>query len=218
MIFDWDGVVIDSSSLHAKSWDLLAEEENRELPHDHFKKGFGRKNIHIIPEILRWTDDADEVVRLSQRKEALYRELIRKEGVVALPGVAVLLQSLQDAGIPCCVGSSTDRENIELALEVLGLRPFFADIVSAEDVKEGKPHPDVFLKAAARLGLPPSACVVVEDAHVGIEAAQAGGMAVVAVATTHPLESLQGADRAVATLEAISPEDFEILVGQATAQ
>ena len=214
VIFDWDGVVIDSSALHARSWELLAEEENRTLPVDHFKEGFGRKNSYIIPKILKWAEDSAEVERLSSRKEALYRDLVRKEGVVALPGVSVLLKNLQDAGVPCCVGSSTERANIELALEVLVLRSFFADIVSAEDVTEGKPHPDVFLKAAACLDLSPNACVVIEDAHVGIEAARAGGMFVLAVATTHPLESLSNADRAVPTLEAVTPSDFELLVAQ----
>lgn len=218
VIFDWDGVVIDSSSLHAKSWKLLAQEENRPLPENHFKEGFGRKNAYIIPQILKWTQDPLEVTRLSSRKEVLYRDLVRQEGVVALPGVSALLKNLHEAGIPCCVGSSTGRANIELALDVLGLRSLFRSIVSAEDVTEGKPHPDVFLKAAACLCLPPRACVVIEDAHAGIEAARAGGMAVVAVATTHPLESLSSADKAVPSLEAVSPADLELLVRRVTVQ
>ena len=73
-IFDWDGVIIDSSAFHEKSWELLAREEKLDLPEDHFKKGFGRKNQYIIPNILKWTDDTDEVERLGDRKEALYRE------------------------------------------------------------------------------------------------------------------------------------------------
>ncbi|GAB4275448.1 MAG: beta-phosphoglucomutase family hydrolase [Opitutales bacterium] len=217
VIFDWDGVVIDSSSLHAKSWDLLAEEENRMLPEGHFKQGFGRKNAVIIPEILGWTQDPAEIARISARKEALYRELIDKEGLEALPGVRDLLNALREAGLPCCIGSSTDRANIDLALKVLGFEGYFDGIISAGDVTQGKPHPDVFLKAAACIRKEPQSCLVFEDAHVGIEAAQAAKMKVIAVATTHPKDTLVGADRVVDTLAQVTVGDIESLFNQVFA-
>jgi HAD superfamily hydrolase (TIGR01509 family) len=200
-IFDWDGVIIDSSRQHEESWERLARETGRALPHGHFKAGFGRKNEFIIPQILGWTRDEAEVVRLSLRKEALYREIVREKGLEPLAGVCVWLGRLAAAGVPRVVGSSTHRENIEVSLDVLGLRPFFTQIVSSEDVSHGKPDPEVFLKAAARIGMPPGRCVVFEDAHVGIEAAHRAGMRVIAVATTNPLEALAKADLAVARLD-----------------
>ena len=80
-IFDWDGVVIDSALQHERSWEMLAEEEGRPLPPDHFEKGFGKVNKVIIPNLLGWTDDPVEIDRLGQRKEELYRELLRENFV-----------------------------------------------------------------------------------------------------------------------------------------
>ena len=205
-IFDWDGVVIDSSRQHEESWERLASEEARPLPEGHFKAGFGRKNEFIIPQILQWTADLAEVRRLSLRKEALYREIIVERGLEPLPGVRPWLERLAAAGIPCAIGSSTHRENIEVSLDVLGLRTFFQDIVSSEDVSHGKPDPEVFLKAAEKVGIAPALCVVFEDAHVGIEAAHRAGMRVIAVATTNPLADLGKADRAVMRLDELTVE------------
>ena len=93
-------------------------------------------------------------------------------------------------GIPCAIGTSTPRANVECVLEITGLGGFFQDIAASEDVTRGKPDPEVFLKAAAKLGAEPAGCVVIEDAHVGIRAAKAAGMKALAVTTTHPAESL----------------------------
>jgi beta-phosphoglucomutase-like phosphatase (HAD superfamily) len=111
------------------------------------------------------------------------------------------LSALQKAGVPCAVGSSTHRANIDLSLGLMGLKPYFVEIVSAEDVTRGKPDPQVFLTAGARIQRDPMKCVVFEDALVGIEAARAGGMRVVAVATTHPRNELTMADRVVERMD-----------------
>jgi HAD superfamily hydrolase (TIGR01509 family) len=200
-IFDWDGVIIDSSRQHEESWERLAGEVGKALPAGHFKAGFGRKNEFIIPQILHWTDDPGEVGRISLRKEELYREIVREKGLEPLPGVRPWLERLAAARVPCVIGSSTHRKNIEVSLDVLGLRGFFKDIVSAEDVSDGKPDPEVFLKAAEKIGMPAGKCVVFEDAHVGIEAAHRAGMRVIAVATTNPIEELGKADKAVKRLD-----------------
>ena len=208
-IFDWDGVVIDSSKAHEESWDRLAAETGRVLPPDHFVKGFGRKNDFIIPEILGWTRDLDEIHQLSLRKEELYRDVVRERGQSALPGVRTWLERLRDHGVPCAIGSSTHRANIDLILGLVGLAEFFQSIVTAEDVKIGKPNPEVFLTAASRIVRPPERCVVFEDAHVGIAAARAGGMRVVGVATTHPVAELKEADVATPRLDELSIETLD---------
>lgn len=212
-LFDWDGVVIDSSEKHERSWELLAKEAGLVLPADHFLRGFGRKNQFIIPEILGWSRDPVEIQRLSDRKEELYRELVRESGVKILPGARELLAGLRDAGIPRAIGSSTPRANLEAIFASTGLDTFFDGVVSAEDVVHGKPAPDVFLKGAALLNMQPDRCVVFEDALFGIEAGHRAGMKVIAVATTNPLELLQHADRAVLSLEEVRPEDLAALVG-----
>jgi HAD superfamily hydrolase (TIGR01509 family) len=207
-IFDWDGVIIDSSRHHEESWERLAREEHRELPEGHFKAGFGRKNQFIIPEILAWTREDSEIERISLRKEALYREVVCERGLEPLPGVQTWLERLRDAGVPCAIGSSTHRPNIDLSLSILGFASFFSAIVTAEDVTFGKPDPQVFLVAASRIQRSPECCVVFEDAFVGIEAAKAGGMRVIGVATTHPPEALGDADRAVRRLDELTTDEL----------
>jgi len=210
-IFDWDGVVIDSSRHHEESWERLAAEIAKPLPADHFKKGFGMKNEFIIPNLLDWTHDPAEIQTLSLRKEALYREVVRDWGIEPLPGVVDLLQTLHGAGIPCAVGSSTHRENITTILETIGMRRSFEALVTAEDVSHGKPDPEVFLAAAEKLGAPPEHCVVFEDALVGIEAGHKAGMKVVGVATTNSADLIAHADACVHRLTEVSLETLRAL-------
>ena len=208
-IFDWDGVIVDSSRAHEESWERLAAEEQRTLPARHFQRSFGMKNEKIIPELLRWTTDPREIRRLSLRKEALYREIIAEVGIAPLPGIRAFLDRLRRAAVPCAIASSTHRQNITATLDALGLAGRFAAIVSAEDVIHGKPDPEIFLLAAKTIGAAPARCVVFEDAHVGIQAARAAGMKVVGVATTHPANTLQDADRVVKRLDRLSLQELK---------
>lgn len=205
VIFDWDGVVIDSSAQHERSWEILAEEISKPLPEGHFKLGFGKKNQVIIPEILEWATDSDEIAMLSDRKEAIYRDLVRQSGVQILPGARELVSALRSAGIPRAIGSSTPRGNLDAIFAATGLGELFDAVVCGDDVVYGKPAPDVFLLAAQMLGLPPAECLVVEDAHAGIEAARRAGIPVLAVATTNPLSELAAATGAVESLADTTP-------------
>lgn len=205
VIFDWDGVVIDSSAQHERSWEILAEEISRPLPEGHFKLGFGKKNQVIIPEILGWATDAAEIAALSDRKEEIYRELVRQSGVQILPGARELVSALRLEGIPRAIGSSTPRGNLDAIFAATGLGELFDAVVCGDDVVHGKPAPDVFLLAAQMLGLPPAECLVVEDAHAGIEAAHRAGIPVLAVATTNPLSELAAATGAVESLADTTP-------------
>jgi HAD superfamily hydrolase (TIGR01509 family) len=203
-IFDWDGVIINSAAHHEESWERLAHEVGKPLPLGHFKRGFGMKNEAIFPNILRWTSDPGEIRELSLRKEEIYREVVQERGIKPLPGVEPWLRTLRTADIPCVIASSTHRLNITTTLQVLGMGHFFSAIVSAEDVSHGKPDPEVFLTAAARIGVGPDHGVVFEDALVGIAAAHAAKMKVVAVTTTEPKEKLAHADWVVARLDELN--------------
>jgi beta-phosphoglucomutase family hydrolase len=214
-IFDWDGVVIDSGRLHEQSWHRLAAELGRTMAPNSFIRGFGMKSAQIIEEIHHWANDPKEIARLANRKEDLYREIIALSDIEPLPGVAKWLYRLGKAGVPCAVASSTQRLNIETLLNRLGLAETFEVIISAEDVVHGKPDPEVFLKAAERLRLPPKRCVVFEDAYVGIEAGHAAGMKVVAVTTTHSAAELEAADLVVRQLDELSVEQIAGLSGEA---
>lgn len=210
-IFDWDGVVIDSSDQHKRAWETLGRELGKPMPADHFIRSFGMKNEFIIPDIMQWTNDPDEIHRQSLRKEAIYRELIAREGIAPLPGVTELLQMLNEHGIPCVVGSSTHRKNIEVTFDAIGLRNYFQAVVTAEDVNHGKPNPEVFLKSAKKIDRAPNHCVVFEDAHVGIEAGLAAGSRVIAVATTNHIRDLGKANLAVESLEDVDWPVFKNL-------
>ncbi|MCB1076805.1 MAG: HAD family phosphatase [Verrucomicrobiae bacterium] len=205
-VFDLDGVLIDSHDQHQRSWFLLADQLGLPLTTEQFKISFGMRNEQVIPQVFRWAEEADKdrIRELGDRKEALYRELLKAEGLDPLPGVVAFLQSLRDAGVPASVGSSTPRLNIEVCLEITGLSKFFSEaFVGAEDVSKGKPEPEVFLKAAGRIDRDPALCFVVEDAHVGIQAGKRAGMKTIAVTTTHPAASFSGessADLIVPTL------------------
>ncbi len=210
VVFDWDGVIIDSSSHHEQSWKIISQDRDLPLPAGHFKRGFGKKNNVIIPD-LGWATDPAEVEALAHEKEEIYRGLVRRHTPLPLPGVSALLVGLRNRGIPCAIGTSTERANLDLLLDLLELRPYFQAIVTGEEVVDGKPDPAVFLLAAERLGVAPADCIVIEDALVGIEAARRAGMQVVAVATTERLADLQHADRAVGSLEGFRVGDLEAL-------
>jgi HAD superfamily hydrolase (TIGR01509 family) len=216
-IFDWDGVVIDSHAQHEESWGVLFQELDRPMPEGFFKRTFGMRNQQIIPMCFDFVgaDDLEEIARLGDRKEDLYREILRRDGIEPLPGVVPLLREMQSLGMPRVVGSSTPRKNIETVMAMAGLEGLFDAVVSAEDVTVGKPDPQVFLKAAEKIGRSPGRCIVFEDAHVGIEAGKRAGMKVLAVATTHPLESLTEADAALPDLTGATVKQLIAAVGWA---
>jgi beta-phosphoglucomutase family hydrolase len=212
VIFDWDGVVVDSSAHHERSWEILAARRGLPLPADHFKRGFGKKNNVIIPD-LGWATDPAAVDALAHEKEEIYRSLVREKGIEPLPGVRELLAGLRAANVPCAIGSSTERANLDCLLDMMDLRSCFDVIVSGEEVVHGKPDPSIFLLAAERLGVAPAECVVIEDALVGIEAALRANMPVLAVATTEPLQALRGATAAAPDLRAVTIDMLKDLSG-----
>ena len=203
-VFDWDGVILDSSRHHEESWERLARETGKPLPAGHFRRGFGRRNIEIMRDMLGWSQDLREIDQLSRRKEELYREVVAEWGIDPLPGVRPWLERLAGAGIACGIGSSTEQKNVQVGLKKLGLENFFRVAVTAEHVERGKPAPDVFLEVAKNLGVEPGRCVVFEDAPAGVEAGRAAGMKVVGVTTTHPGGHLEGVFREVARLDELT--------------
>ena len=207
-IFDWDGVVVDSSAAHEQAWQRLAASEGLPIQPDSFLKGFGKRNEVIIPEIHGWSQDPTEIRRLSLAKEAHYRDLASGGLMSLLPGVKELLKGLHEAGIPCVIGTSTHRLNLQLAFDRFGLEPFFQGAITSEDVTRGKPDPEVFLKACALIPGGVAQSVVFEDTLAGIAAAKAGGFRAVGLCTTNSREVMttSGADLVVANLSKVTPQ------------
>lgn len=214
-IFDWDGVVVDSSRLHVLSWQDLALEQGRNIPPEIPLGALGLKTEAVLTDLLVWTQDPDEVTRLTLRKEELFRQRATRDGIDSQPGVLDFLRSLKQISIPCVVGSSAPRLNVEVGMEALKANGLFSSIVSGDDVTHGKPAPDIFLTAAARMSRAPSKCVVFEDAPAGVDAARAAGMRVVALLSTHDPHKLQRADLLIESFNDITARDFMTWAGAA---
>ena len=198
IIWDLDGVIIDSADEHRRAWQRLAREENINLSDDDFWATFGKRNNDIFA-ILWGPLTPAQAQQLGDRKETYFRELIRQTAA-PLPGSMELMQSLHKAGYPQALASSAPIENIQLISDVLGLQRYLTALVSGETVPLGKPAPDIFLKAAHELHIDPPHCLVIEDAVAGVEAAHAAGMRCIAVAGNRDLPGLRKAELMVKTL------------------
>ncbi|MFH1763232.1 MAG: HAD family phosphatase [Gemmatimonadota bacterium] len=181
VLWDLDGTLADSKDYHWRAWKEAMSAEGLTVTEAQFLASFGQRNDAILGAWLGPDADAAQIRRLGDAKEALYRELVRTEGITPLPGAAEWVRSLHEAGWRQAIASSAPRLNVEVMHQALGFSGLIDTLVAAEDVSQGKPDPEVFLKAASELGIPPDRCVVVEDAEAGIEAAHRGGMPSVGV-------------------------------------
>jgi beta-phosphoglucomutase len=211
VIWDMDGTLVNTAELHFEAWRVTCAELGRDFTRADFAATFGRRNPEIMDVLFPGRFSAAEVDRIGERKEQLYRAAAERLGVTLLPGVRPLMEGLHRLGVKQAIGSSAPRANLDLILRLTGIEGFLSAVVSAEDTTRGKPDPQVFLVAAQRLGVEPRRCVVFEDAPAGVEAAKAGGMKCIAVRFVghHSADKLAraGADRVVASLEEVSPED-----------
>lgn len=205
VIFDMDGVIADTREFHLLAFQELGERHGVPMTADQFRGMFGLENSVFLPRMFGRPMAPEESRRLADWKEARYRELITGR-VELLPGVRELIAWLVAEKRPLAVASSAPRPNVEQVLRTTGIEPYFAALLSSEDVTRHKPHPDVFLTAAARLGTAPERCWVIEDSLHGIEAAKAAGIPCIAVATTHPEEELSPADVVYPHLEQFRQE------------
>ena len=211
VVFDMDGVLVLSEEAHWESWRQVAAGREVELTREVFLSTFGQVNRDCIPTMFGSVSEP-ELERIAEAKERAYREIVRADLPLA-PGLFTRLDELQRAGARLAVGSSAPPENIDLVLDVGGLREYFPVSVDGTQVRHGKPAPDVFLLAAEKLGIAPARCVVIEDAPAGIRAARAAGMRAVGVATTQPEDALleAGADAVAPDVAAL---DISLVMGE----
>jgi beta-phosphoglucomutase len=202
VIWDMDGVILDSADAHLLSWHRMARDEGLAFTDAQFWSTFGRRNDEIIQ--LLWGPLAPEKMQeIADSKERYFRDAVRTTAT-ALPGAIELLSELHDAGYPQALASSAPIANIELISEVLELTRYLDALVSGETVPRGKPAPDIFLKAAATLGMAPGVSLVIEDAVAGVEAAHAAGMRCIAVAGERDLAGLRAAELMVKSLTEVN--------------
>jgi HAD superfamily hydrolase (TIGR01509 family) len=205
-----DGTLVDSEEFHWLSWRDTMASEGIPITHEQFLVTFGQRNDSILPRWLGADAAQDRIQRVGDAKEELYRKLVRESGLAPLPGAAEWVRRLQKENWRQAVASSAPRANLDVVLEVIGLADYFEALASAEDVTRGKPDPQVFLTAASRLNTPPSQCIVVEDAAMGVEAARRAGMRSIGVSRNQRL----AADVAVSSLVELQPDVFEKLLAR----
>ena len=211
VIFDMDGVLVDSYRAHFESWRRLAAKHGLQMSEQQFASTFGKTSREIIRQFWANVVDEADIPRWDEEKEALYREELLAN-FPEMDGASDLLRQLDTAGFALAVGSSGPLENVEVMLKCLPAGKLIHATVNGHEVTHGKPNPDVFLRAAEKLRIEPIRCAIVEDAPVGIEAAHRAGMAAVAITGTATRQQLAAAEIVVDSLREFTPETFADLI------
>ncbi|MEC0184890.1 beta-phosphoglucomutase [Paenibacillus peoriae] len=200
VIFDLDGVIVSTDRYHFLAWSKLAEQEGIEFNEqiNHRLRGVSRmESLEIILEKAKKSYTQEEKRELAERKNEVYRILLGQLNENdMLPGVLETLSALRERGYPIAIGSSS--KNTPVILERIGLSGYFDAVADGNGIVHSKPDPEVFLLAAAKLDIPPAACLVVEDAEAGVIAAKRGGMAAAAIGEAR---SCKEADYSLETIE-----------------
>jgi len=197
VIFDLDGTLIDNNSYHIEAWKVFFEKIGRPFSMEEYKTNMnGRINKDIFQDLVGKELSNEEITRLTDEKEALYREYYAPH-IKAIPGLPNLLQQIQDDGVPMAIATSGLPVNIAFMFEHVAIEGFFKQVIDATYITNSKPHPEIFLKAAAAVNANPLHCVAFEDSVAGVRSAKAAGMKVVGLTTTHTAEDLHEADTVI---------------------
>jgi len=220
IIFDFDGVITDSEVLHLRAFNRVLARFNVEISaKDYYQKYLGLNDVDCYMTLIEQDSlemDKRKIHNLVEQKNRIFEELAKTEGRT-IPGVREFLQMLAQNKIPMAICSGALLTEIEMLLEESGLRHFFSVIVSAEQVKKGKPDPEGFLLTLQRLNkgcenpVLGNECIVIEDSHWGLEAATAAGMHTIAVTNTYEAEQLSQAEKIVSRLNELTINDLQQL-------
>ncbi|MCS6833559.1 MAG: HAD family phosphatase [Flammeovirgaceae bacterium] len=204
VIFDMDGVLVDSNPYHKIALQKFCEKYGFTLTEDDFKaRIYGRTNKDWLTNLFG-TLSEEQLKAYATEKELLYQEIYRPF-IKEVHGLKEFLHHLQIHEIPYAIGTSAPAINVAFTLSSIGLSSYFHTILDERFVAQGKPHPEIYLKVADRLGFPPNRCLVIEDSFSGIEAGIAAGAKVIGITTTHTREEL------AATNVSLVIEDFDEL-------
>jgi beta-phosphoglucomutase len=213
VIFDMDGVIVDSNPYHKTAIQQFCREHGQQLSDDQLlKKVYGRTNREWITALFG--DIPEETIhRYTEEKEELYRRLFNKD-IKPLKGLIRFLNELENKKVPRAIGTSAPRSNVDFTLTRTETTRYFDIILNDTFVTHSKPHPEIYLKCAQALGLPNSQCIVIEDSLSGVEAGKAAGSKVIGITTTHPAHELSHCDLVIDDFEGLTTERLrELLVG-----
>lgn len=207
ILWDMDGVLVETSEAHYRSWLVSAEHFGFPFNRDTFLRYYGMNDASILHSVLGEAASPELITRIGAYKEISFREDI-KDSMELLPGVADWLERFKQCGFRQAIASSGPPENIALSVDVTGIRRYFTALVSCSDGPT-KPDPWVFQEAARKLKTPPCSCLVIEDTPNGIKAARNAGMYCLAVTTSNPVAALQEADLVVENLSKLDYDKFQ---------
>jgi HAD superfamily hydrolase (TIGR01509 family) len=200
ILWDMDGVIIDSSAFHFAAWQETFAKRGRKFTKVNFIKLFGARNDFIIGDIMGQELPGGDVKIIVQEKEKSYRRKAAGS-LKPFPGVVRLLNAVKKGNFKLGLVSSAPEENISLVVRELNLEGMFDCIVFGQEVAESKPSPQIYLLAARKLGVTPSDCLAIEDSPLGVKAAKTAGMKCLAITNTHVRQELEEADKIVDSLE-----------------
>lgn len=211
VIFDMDGVLVNNSKFHFRSWAVIAKKLGFHLTDKFYREKLnGRKAVETVNSFTTKKLSLSEIYRLAEQKEQLYRK-IYKPYIKPVNGLEKFLKLLKRNGIKIGMATSAPKGNIDFVFKYTQTRKYFKTIVGAAQIKRGKPHPDVYLKAARLIKASPKNCVVFEDALNGIEAAQRAGMKVIALETTNKAKVVSHADLVIKDFSKLTLEKINSL-------
>jgi beta-phosphoglucomutase len=196
IIFDMDGTLVDNMRFHTEAWGKMLEENGvRMNAHDFLVKTAGKTNREILPGVFGELSE-ERINELGERKESLYRAAFLPERR-PVEGVTDFLEAARRLGVKMAVATAAPAANMEFILDGLDLRRFFDAITTADEITNGKPDPEIFLKSAEKLRVEPENCLVFEDAVGGFEAAHRAGMKSIGIATVNSVGEILKLDSVV---------------------
>lgn len=206
VIFDMNGVIINDERIHQESWKQICKVHNIQLQEEEFKHNvFGRTEKEIFEYLFKRKITEDELETYSNERVDTAISIFKPQLKIA-SGLDDLLESLQEKNIPMAIATSSRGRYTDFILDGLNIRKYFKVIVCAQDITNGKPDPEIYLKTAEKLGIPTTSCIVFEDTISGIKSAQAAGMKVIAIASTHAKGELGIADKVIDSFNEVNVE------------
>jgi len=193
-IFDMDGTIIDNQPYHRKAWLEFAKRHGFDWTEEEIReKTSGKKNALILPELLQKELSEEEINQFANEKEEIYRELYTGN-ITPITGFTEVFELLKNHNIKIAIATTAQKNNRDFILGGLGIEEKLDGVVGEEDFTKGKPDPELLLKAAEKIGIDPTNCIMFDDAPIGVEAAHNAGMKIICLTTTHSDEEFQDGD------------------------
>jgi beta-phosphoglucomutase family hydrolase len=206
VIFDMDGTLINSTKADFLAWQKLFSFYGKSLTYEEYIPLLGIKSAQVVKEFLPVKNDEEIQMALTQ-KLVFFHEYVAENGIYPVPYADVFLKQIKQLDIPVALATSSRKAKMEMVMTKVNLVTLFDAIVTGGDVKNGKPAPDIFIKAAEKLGVRPQDCIVFEDASNGVKAAKNAFMKCVAISSTQSPESLREADLVIDSFKDLSFTD-----------